>query len=199
MKKVVLVFLSTIIGACANIPLSAMVKMASLNPLEIVPKELVAVVEMPSGVNVQEGDIIVYFKFNTPDANVNFSHEFALQNNSNYPLPKSLQSDLNPTKTYRTFTLSSADAATMMQGQRIVKQFRMTSNEGGGFFHLSLNSACRTSGFNAELDKEINIHIKLEEQEDFFTLIDGADVTDLGKYNKNATANLAICDKFDSW
>lgn len=183
------------VASCSNIPLSTMIKMMNLNPLETDPQQLVVAVKAPQGVNVRDGDVVIDFNFRTDDPSTSFDHHFPVIINEDYAIPDSLKEDIEENEKITVMQLSKEDAQTMAKGQQMVKGYRENNEKGGaGSMNVRLVSACRDEKFSWG-NSELNVYLKTQDDEDFFLFLEDMDVTKLDtdvQRNINAIPN---CDK----
>ncbi|WP_287817781.1 hypothetical protein [Idiomarina sp.] len=179
LKITLLVSILTLVTACSNIPLSTMIKMMNLNPLEADPKQLVVAVVTSEGIDVRDGDIVIDFSFRTGDPSTSFAHNFPVIINDNYTVPGSLKGDVDGNEKVTVMQLSKENAQTMSEGQQAVKEYRR-KNEGGGAGSMNVRvvSACRENNFTWG-NSELNVYLKTQDGEDFFLFLEDMDVTKL--------------------
>lgn len=167
------------ITACTTIPVSTMLKMVRLNPLDMDPTQLVVAVKSPEGLSVQDGDVVVNFIFRTDNPETSFSHQFPVIVNDDYVVPDSLKRDLKVNESITILQLSEEDARTMYEGQQAVKNFRHNhEGSGAGNINVDLISACRDEEFSWR-DSRLNLYLKTNDEEDFFLFMRNVDVTKL--------------------
>ena len=157
-------------------PLSTMYKMMSINPLDINPQQLVVAVQVPEGIKIRDGDVVIDFNFQTVQSNVSFKHKFLFKVNPDYPTPPRLNGKINGYITI--LQLTKEDTLTMFQAQKAVKKYRINNTDGAGSFNLNIVSACLEENFSLQ-NSELNIYLKLKKTEEFFTFIEGMNVTEL--------------------
>lgn len=179
LKTILLVSILTLATACSNIPLTTMMKLMNLNPLETDPKQLVVAVVTPEGVNVRDGDIVIDFSFRTGDPSTSFDHNFPVVINADYAVPDSLKEDIDDNEKITVMQLAEKDALTMYEGQQAVKEYRRKHENGGaGSMDVRLVSACRDNNFSRSNSK-LNVYLKTQDDEDFFLFLEDMDITKL--------------------
>ncbi|MGM7447414.1 hypothetical protein ACP7H9_02730 [Idiomarina sp. ST20R2A10] len=198
MNKLKIIFLTSIltfVASCSNIPLSTMIKMMNLNPLETDPKQLVVAVVAPDGVNVQDGDVVIDFNFRTDDPSTSFDHHFPVIINEDYAVPDNLKEDIEGNERITVMQLSKEDAQTMAEGQQMVKDYRENNEKGGaGSMNVRLVSACRDENFSWG-NSELNVYLKTQDDEDFFLFLEDMDVTKLDTDVQRNINSIPTCDK----
>ena len=195
LKIVLLASILTLVTACSNIPLSTMIKMMNLNPLETDPKQLVVAVVAPDGVNVQDGDVVIDFNFRTDDPSTSFDHHFPVIINEGYAVPDNLKEDIEENEKITVLQLSKEDAQTMAEGQQMVKDYRENNEKGGaGSMNVRLVSACRDENFSWG-NSELNVYLKTQDDEDFFLFLEDMDVTKLDTDVQRNINAIPKCDK----
>ncbi|MGX5915016.1 hypothetical protein ACR0ST_09820 [Aliidiomarina sp. Khilg15.8] len=181
MKKIKILSLLGVLAlltACTSIPLSTMIKMVKLNPLDLDPQQLVVAVRTSQGLNVRDGDVVLDFSFQTGDPDTSFDHQFPVMVNDEYAIPNSLESDRKENESITVMQLSEEDALTMYNAQQAVKKYRRNNDDGAGNIGVRLVSACRDSTFSWD-DAKLNVYLKTEDKEDFFLFLRNVDVTKL--------------------
>lgn len=164
-KIILLASILTLVTACSNIPLSTMIKMMNLNPLETDPEQLTVAVKAPQGVNVRDGDVIIDFNFRTDDPNSSFDHHFPVIINEDYAIPDSLKEDIE-------------------KNEKV----------GAGSMNVRLVSACRDENFSWG-NSELNVYLKTQDDEDFFLFLEDMDVTKLDTDVQRNINAIPKCDK----
>lgn len=189
LKIVLLASILTLVTACSNIPLSTMIKMMNLNPLETDPEQLVVAVKAPDGVNVRDGDVVIDFNFRTDDPSTSFDHHFPVIINDDYLVPDNLKEDIEDNEKITIMQLSKQDAQTMYEGQKAVKEYRSKNEAGGaGSMNVRLVSACRGDNFSWS-NSELDVYLKTQDDEDFFLFLEDMDITKLdGDIQRNINA-----------
>lgn len=194
-KIILLASILTLVTACSNIPLSTMIKMMNLNPLETDPEQLTVAVKAPQGVNVRDGDVIIDFNFRTDDPNSSFDHHFPVIINEDYAIPDSLKEDIEKNEKIMVMHLSKEDAQTMAEGQQMVKDYREKNEKvGAGSMNVRLVSACRDENFSWG-NSELNVYLKTQDDEDFFLFLEDMDVTKLDTDVQRNINAIPKCDK----
>lgn len=188
-KIILLASILTLATACSNIPLSTMIKLMDLNPLETDPKQLVVAVKAPEGVDVRDGDVVIDFDFRTDDPEYSFSHNFPVIINDDYLVPDNLKEDIEDNEKITVMQLSKQDAQTMYEGQKAVKEYRSKNEAGGaGSMNVRLVSACRDDNFSWS-NSELDVYLKTQDDEDFFLFLEDMDITKLdGDIQRNTNA-----------
>ncbi|MBB1362944.1 hypothetical protein H5125_12370 [Shewanella sp. SR44-4] len=181
-RRFVFIFLMMIcaVSGCSSIPLTTMYKMMSVNPLELEPSEIVVAVQAPNGIVVSNNDIVIKFEFTTNDPNYNFEDEYFVKLNTQYVLPNELTQEINRDSKFYILQLSQDDTLKMLRGQELVKKYRMNNSDGGGSFNLSVESVCKNSQFSVK-NNELNVFIKLNENDEFFTFMEDVNVLEIGE------------------
>ncbi|EKE83432.1 hypothetical protein [Idiomarina xiamenensis] len=178
-KLFILISALAMLVSCSNIPLTTMIRMINLNPLETNPSEFIVAVKTPQGIAVQEGDIVVDFSFRTDDPNVSFAHSFPVIVDNNYAIPDDLKEDLSDDEKITIMKLSAQDAVTMSQGQQAVKAYRKKyENKGAGSMNVRLLSACRNDDFSWQ-NTELDVYLKTDSDDDFFLFLENMDINEL--------------------
>ncbi|WP_133407050.1 hypothetical protein [Parashewanella tropica] len=191
MKKIFLglLILTTLLStACTNIPLTTMYKMMTMKPLDIDPRQLVIAVGSPQGLSVKDGGIILDFSFKAPANNLNLDNKFMVKVNKDYPIPSELEDETEDNRKITFLQLDGKDAETMYQAQQTIKKYREHHEDGSGTFTIKIQSVCMNKGFSAD-DMEIDLFVKLESNEEFFTFMEGLDPTDF-KSDKQKSSNI---------
>lgn len=181
-RRFVFIFLMMIcaVSGCSSIPLTTMYKMMSVNPLELEPSEIVVAVQAPNGIVVSNNDVVIKFEFTTNDPNYNFEDEYFVKLNTQYVLPNELTQEINRDSKFYILQLSQDDTLKMLRGQELVKKYRMNNSDGGGSFNLSVESVCKNSQFSVK-NNELNVFIKLNENDEFFTFMEDLNVLEIGE------------------
>ncbi|MBO1895711.1 hypothetical protein HNW13_007970 [Shewanella sp. BF02_Schw] len=181
-RRFVFIFLMMIcaVSGCSSIPLTTMYKMMSVNPLELEPSEIVVAVQAPNGIVVSNNDVVIKFEFTTNDPNYNFEDEYFVKLNTQYVLPNELTQEINRDSKFYILQLSQNDTLKMLRGQELVKKYRMNNSDGGGSFNLSVESVCKNSQFSVK-NNELNVFLKLNENDDFFTFMEDLNVLEIGE------------------
>ncbi|MGI2108886.1 hypothetical protein ACRN9C_05715 [Shewanella frigidimarina] len=181
-RRFVFIFLMMIcaVSGCSSIPLTTMYKMMSVNPLELEPSEIVVAVQAPNGIVVSNNDVVIKFEFTTNDPNYNFEDEYFVKLNTQYVLPNELTQEINRDSKFYIFQLNQDDTLKMLRGQELVKKYRMNNSDGGGSFNLSVESVCKNSQFSVK-NNELNVFLKLSENNEFFTFMEDLNVLDIGE------------------
>lgn len=190
MKKLplaIVVCFSMLMAGCMNIPLTTMYKIMTMNPYEIDPRQMVVAVNSPEGLSVENDDIVIDFHFTAPQEPVSFKHKFFVQVNSDYLLPEELKDELYDNRKITVLQLSEKDAELMYQAQQTVKSYREKHEDGAGTIFIRIQSVCFNKGFSID-DAELDLFLKIKENEEFFTFMEGLDATDL-ESNRNKSAN----------
>ncbi|RLV58116.1 hypothetical protein D5018_19030 [Parashewanella curva] len=190
MKKLslaIVVCFSTLMAGCMNIPLTTMYKIMTMNPYEIDPRQMVVAVGSPEGLSVENDDIVIDFHFTAPQEPVSFKHKFFVQVNSDYPLPEELKDELYDNRKITVLQLSENDAELMYQAQQTVKSYREKHEDGAGTIFIRIQSVCFNKRFSID-DAELDLFLKIKENEEFFTFMEGLDATDL-ESNRDKNAN----------
>mgnify|MGYP000704644558 FL=1 len=194
-KIILLASILTLATACSNIPLSTMIKLMDLNPLETDPKQLVVAVKAPEGVDVRDGDVVIDFDFRTDDPEYSFSHNFPVIINDDYLVPDNLKEDIEENEKITVLQLSKEDAQTMAEGQKMVKDYSENNEKGGaGSMNVRLVSACRDENFSWG-NSELNVYLKTQDDEDFFLFLEDMDVTKLDTDVQRNINAIPKCDK----
>jgi len=184
---------TTFITACSNIPLSTMYRMVNLNPLDIDPRQLVVAVRSPQGVNVRDGDIVINFSFETEKPDISFKHKFLVKTNPDYRISEGMKEDTQENEHITILQLSAQDALTMHRAQQAVKAYRENHDDGAGRFSINVNSVCRDNDFSEE-NSELDINLKLKNEEEFFPFMEDIDLMSLGD-NKGTVNAIPYCAK----
>ena len=181
-RRFIFIFLMMIcaVSGCSSIPLTTMYKMMSVNPLELEPSEIVVAVQAPNGIVVSNNDVVIKFEFTTNDPNYNFEDEYFVKLNTQYVLPNELTQKINRDSKFYILQLSQDDTLKMLRGQELVKKYRMNNSDGGGSFNLSVESVCKNSQFSLK-NNELNVFLKLSENDEFFTFMEDLNVLDIGE------------------
>ncbi|WP_351008998.1 hypothetical protein [Shewanella sp. S1-58-MNA-CIBAN-0166] len=181
-RRFVFIFLMMIcaVSGCSSIPLTTMYKMMSVNPLELEPSEIVVAVQAPNGIVVSNNDVVIKFEFTTNDPNYNFEDEYFVKLNTQYVLPNELTQEINRDSKFYILQLNQDDTLKMLRGQELVKKYRMNNSDGGGSFNLSVESVCKNSQFSVK-NNELNVFIKLNENDEFFTFMEDVNVLEIGE------------------
>ncbi|WP_350432631.1 hypothetical protein ABIS04_03525 [Shewanella sp. H8] len=180
------------VSGCSSIPLTTMYKMMSVNPLELEPGEIVVAVQAPNGIVVNNNDVVITFNFKTNDPNYSFEHEFFVEVNDQYVLPDELRQKSNNDSKFFILKLTKDDALKMRHGQDIVKKYRINNSDGAGSFNLSVESACKNSQFSNN-SNELNVYLKLNDNDDFFTFMEDLNVLELGEDKPGYFKPITFC------
>jgi hypothetical protein len=195
MKRIfVFIFLmiTCVVSGCSSIPLTTMYKMMSVNPLELEPSEIVVAVQAPTGIVVNNNDVVIKFNFKTNDPNYSFEHEYFVKVNDQYVLPDVLKQKSNVDSKILILKLNKDDALKMLHGQDIVKKYRMNNSDGAGSFNLSVESVCKNSQFSTK-NNELNVYLKLNDNDDFFTFMEDINVLELGEDKPGYFKPITFC------
>lgn len=173
-----------VVTGCSSIPLSTMVKLMNLNPLEADPNQIVVAVKSPGEVDVRDGDVVIDFSFRTGNPDTSFSYSYPVIVDSSYVVPVTLKSELEKDEQFTVMRLSEKDAQLMKQGQEAVRKYRSTHEEGGaGSINVRLLSACQSDELtwgNSELD----VYLKIDQTDEFLLFLEDIDLSELD-INKN--------------
>jgi hypothetical protein len=193
-RRFIFIFLMMIcaVSGCSSIPLTTMYKMMSVNPLELEPSEIVVAVQAPNGIVVSNNDVVIKFEFTTNDPNYNFEDEYFVKLNAKYVLPNELTQEINRDSKFYILQLSQDDTLKMLRGQELVKKYRMNNSDGGGSFNLSVESVCKNSQFSVK-NNELNVFLKLNENDEFFTFMEDVNVLDIGEDKSSYIKPIRSC------
>jgi hypothetical protein len=193
-RRFIFIFLMMIcaVSGCSSIPLTTMYKMMSVNPLELEPSEIVVAVQAPNGIVVSNNDVVIKFEFTTNDTNYNFEDEYFVKLNAKYVLPNELTQEINRDSKFYILQLSQDDTLKMLRGQELVKKYRMNNSDGGGSFNLSVESVCKNSQFSVK-NNELNVFLKLNENDEFFTFMEDVNVLDIGEDKSSYIKPIRSC------
>jgi len=195
-NKLKIVFLAStllLIASCSNIPLTSMLKLMSLNPLETDPRQLLVAVRTPEGISVRDGDIVINFSFRTDDPSVSFDHSFDVIKNDAYELPADMTAELNNNEKITVMQLREEDAQIMAEGQQAIKAYREVHENGGaGSMNVRLVSACRNADFSWD-NSALNVYLKTAADEDFFLFLEDMDVTKLDAETQDNIRSIPNC------
>ena len=193
-RRFIFIFLMMIcaVSGCSSIPLTTMYKMMSVNPLELEPSEIVVAVQAPNGIVVSNNDVVIKFEFTTNDPNYNFEDEYFVKLNTQYVLPNELTQKINRDSKFYILQLSQDDTLKMLRGQELVKKYRMNNSDGGGSFNLSVESVCKNSQFSVK-NNELNVFIKLNENDEFFTFMEDVNVLEIGEDKSGYSKPIRSC------
>ena len=181
MKKIILIFLACSImflSACSSIPISTMYKMMTMNPLEIDPRQLVVAVDSPEEVSIQTGDVVILFKYETPQDNSIIEHEFLVEVNPNYKIPPELKEEERNNRKLTILQLNKHDASVMYQAQQKIKAYTETHDDGIGDFTIQIKASCMTKNYFSD-ELVLTLFLKLHGDEEFFTFLEDIDVMEL--------------------
>lgn len=192
-KMFLLIGALILLTACTSMPLSTMIKMVKLSPLDMEPQHLVVAVKTPEGLSVRDGDVVIDFIFSTGNPDTSFNHRIPVTINDDYILPETLTKTLKADESITIMQLSEDDALTMYNGQQAVKAHRDSDEEGGaGSINLKLVSACRNEDFSWS-DTKLNVYLKTNNEEDFFLFLRNMDITKLYDDGQNELDSLPDC------
>lgn len=191
-KVIILAMMFLAMVGCSSIPLSAMYKMMSINPLENDPQHIVVAVQAPNGIEIGDDDIAIKFDFFTDKPESSFRHSFYVKSDSSYVLPDELKQALNDESQFFILKLSKPDALKMAQAQQAVKQYRMKNDDGAGSFNLIIESVCKNDDFSVSND-ELNVYLKLRVNDEFFMFLDSLSVFDIKSMNSNKSEIIYSC------
>jgi hypothetical protein len=193
MKRIfVFLMIICVVSGCSSIPLTTMYKMMSVNPLELEPGEIVVAVQAPNGIVINNNDVVIKFNFKTNDPNYSFEHEYFVKVNDQYVLPDELRQKSNIDSKFFILQLNKNDALKMLHGQDIVKKYRINNSDGAGSFNLSVESACKNTQFSNN-NNEVNVYLKLNDNDDFFTFMEDLNVLELGEDKPGYFKPITLC------
>lgn len=179
LKMLLAVSLIALVSACGSIPLTTMVKLMDMNPLEADPNQIIVAVKSPNGVSVNDGDVVLDFSFRTGEPESSFNHTFPVIVDSDYALPAELKDELENDEQFTVMRLSEADAKTMSAGQETIREYRRQHEEGGaGSINVRLVSACQSDEFTWH-DSELDVYLKIDQTNEFLLFLDDIDLNDL--------------------
>lgn len=191
-KLKLLTFIATImlLTACSNIPFTTMYKLATLEPLDIDPRQLVIIVRTPKGIKVRDGDIVIDFSYQAEEY---FKHKFLVKVTPDYQIPQELIKETRPNEHLTVLQLLKKDATIMYQAQQTFKKRKKEGKKTGGGIGIHVVSLCRDKSFSWE-STELDIHLKFKDDEDFFTFIEDMDFTELDDDVQGQFNNIAFCE-----
>ncbi|MAF75492.1 MAG: hypothetical protein CMF17_06485 [Idiomarinaceae bacterium] len=183
LKTFLLVGMVSLVSACSSIPLSTMVKLMDLNPLEADPNQIIVAVKSPDGVSVNDGDVVLDFSFRTGEPESSFKHTFPVIVDSDYALSAELKDELENDEQFTVMRLSAADAQRMKNGQKTIREYRSQHEEGGaGSINVRLISACQSGG-SAWKDSELDVYLKTDQSDEFLLFLDDIELSELDVKN----------------
>ncbi|RYV01665.1 hypothetical protein SOPP22_14970 [Shewanella sp. OPT22] len=195
MKKIILVFLACstmLLSACSNIPLTTIYKMMTMNPLDVDPRQLVVAVGSPKGISIQTGDVVIHFEYKTPQSNVTLKHEFFVQVNPNYKIPTELKEEVEDNNQITVLQLSKHDAEAMYQAQKKIKAYKQKYDDGLGKFTIQIKASCMTKSYLKD-ELELDLFLKLKDDEEFFTFMEDIDVMELKNKQEMPSNKMTEC------
>ncbi|GAA61158.1 hypothetical protein P20652_3034 [Pseudoalteromonas sp. BSi20652] len=118
----VFLMMTSVISGCSSVPLTTMYKMLSLDPLGIEPSEVTVAVQAPTGIVVNNNDVVIKLNVKADDPNYSFEHEYFVKVNEQYALPDELKQKNKANSKIFILQLNKSDALKMLHGQDIVKK-----------------------------------------------------------------------------
>ena len=192
-KRIFLFLMITcVISGCSSIPLTTMYKMMSFDPLGVEPSEVIVAVQAPTGIVINNNDVVIKFNVKADDPNYSFEHKYFVKVNEQYKLPDELKQKNKVNSNIFILQLNKDDALEMRHGQDVVKKYKKNNITGSINMSVSVESACKNSEFSTK-NSELNVYLKLNNKDDFFTFMEDVNVLELGDDESGYFKPIAFC------
>lgn len=188
----VFLMITSVISGCSSVPLTTMYKMMSLDPLGVEPSEVIVAVQAPTGIVVNNNDVVIKFNVKADDPNYSFEHEYFVKVNEEYALPDELKQKNKANSKIFILQLNKSDALKMLHGQDIVKKYKKNNITGSINMSVSVKSVCKNSDFSTK-NNELNVYLKLNDKDDFFTFMEDVNVLELGDDESGYFKPITFC------
>ena len=187
----VLVVLASL-GGCLTTPVTSMVKLSRLTPLEANPAEMRFAVRSPNFLRVRNGDISVVIAYDTGDTETSFVETYLPVVNENALPGQGIAIATQDGSRLAIAQFSPEDAASMSEVQARVKALRANGIEGKGSFSVGATGCAQ--GQIPDGPILITTWLRTDPDQDYFILTKNIDLRNVLQKAGQEPSNIPACD-----
>ena len=184
----IVLFLVTVLSACASVPLSTMYKLYRLSPMEADPSQLKIAIRTHKNIGIPHQGAKIQLGYESEDKSTIIDDTYFIQIISNAVLTPELTEDQKVDESVTILQLSPEDAERMKWVQQQVKQDETNDIKGKGFLSITLDNTCVTKRPVPESDLTADIFMQTSNQDGFFIFTQDLDLLE-AREGWNANVN----------
>ena len=140
-----LLIIAIFISGCSGMPLSTMVKLSRLDPMEADPAQVRIAIRADQRITVPDGGAIVELKFEANDGELHIDDTYIVEIVRKPVLTTELIDGKRPGEAVTVLRLSDRDAEKMTRAQTLLKPYADGSGSGALTFGIGLRDLCVSS------------------------------------------------------
>lgn len=188
----IMMLLLTFLAGCLTTPVSSMVKLSRISPLEAKAGEMRFAVRSPNYLRVRNGDINVTLSFDTGDPATSFVESYAPIVTEDALPGQGITIGSQDGSRLSIARFSEEDAASMTQAQARVKILRASGIEGKGSFAVGATGC--TQGSVPDAPILLTTWLRTDPAQDYFILTRNIDLRTVLQKAGQRVENIPQCD-----
>ncbi|MEM9304004.1 MAG: hypothetical protein AAGE01_17955 [Pseudomonadota bacterium] len=157
------------LSACAGVPLTSMLKLSRLLPLEADPAQIRVAVRADRAIALRTGDVTMGITYEAADNALSLQEEFVVQVDRGAILPPELLRGLGEKEAVTIMALSDSDARRFSRTQAKIRGAEANAEGGEGGFSLGVTYGCTNGPLPTE-ELLIDIYLQTALDDEFFVM-----------------------------
>ena len=180
------------LAGCLTTPVSSMVKLSRLTPLDANPADMRFAVRSPHYLRVRNGDISVVISFNTGDPSTSFVETYRPIVNENALPGQGISIGAQDGSRLAIAQFSEADSASMASAQMRVKELRAKGVDGQGSFAVGATGCTQDAVPDGPV--LLTTWLRTTPSEDFFVLTRNINLRNVLQKSGQEVSSIPACD-----
>lgn len=180
------------LGGCLTTPVSSMVKLSRLTPLEANPAEMRFAVRSPNFLRVRNGDISVVISYDTGDTATSFVETYLPIVIENALPEQGITIATQDGSRLAIARFSPDDAASMSDAQKRVKALQANGVEGKGSFSVAAAGCAQDQVPEGPI--LLTTWLRTDPEQDYFILTRNIDLRTVLQKSGQQLSNIPACD-----
>jgi hypothetical protein len=180
------------LGGCTSIPLSTMIQLYKMDPMEADPAQIKVAVRADNRIGIREGGVKLVVGFDAEDGSLNIDENFIVDIIRNPDFSAVLLADKQPGEAITVLGLSEQEAHRMRAVQSSVADYRSDDKEGSGSLQVILDGVC-LNGEAPQGEVPVDIFLQTSAEDGFFVFARNLDLREQAEQDGTDLADWPDC------
>jgi hypothetical protein len=187
-----LLSLALCLGGCTSMPLSTMVRLYKMDPIDADPALIKIAVRADERIGIREGGARIVIGFEAEDGSLSIDETFIVEVIRNPGFSAELLSDRQPGEAITVLGLSDEEAQRMRAVQSSMAPHSNGEQEGKGSFQVIVDGAC-LNGDAPEGEVPVDIFLQTSAEDGFFVFVRNLDFREQAEQDGTDLADWPDC------
>jgi hypothetical protein len=182
------------LGGCTSIPLSTMIKLYKMDPMDADPAQIKVAVRADERIGIREGGVKLVIGFDAEDGSLSIDETFIVDIIRNPDFSTELLADKQPGEAITVLGLSEKEAQRMRAVQGSIAEYRGGDQEGTGSLQVMLDGVC-LNGEAPQGEVPVDIFLQTSAEDGFFVFARNLDLQEQAEQDGTNVADWPDCSK----